>query len=73
MQFVPGQQIVWSYRPRHTPRRICLVAGEVVSGAGRRIRIRVRTTQDTTTLRWVEPAYLRLKAPHEPLYCYPLP
>ena len=69
--FVPGQQVVWSYRPQWRRSEIHLVAAEVVQTDKLRVRIRVRTASGKAMLRWVHPKHLRPKAPDEPEYPYP--
>ena len=76
MVFVPGQQVIWSYRPqqlRRPPQRPYAVAAEVVQVSMLRVRIRVRTASGMTMPRWVHPKNLRARAPDEPAYPYPEP
>ncbi len=73
---VPGQQVVWSYRPqqlRRPPRRSYAVAAEVVQVSIRRVRIRVRTASGTGLCRWVHPKNLHARVLEELTYPYPEP
>jgi hypothetical protein len=70
MTFVPGQPVVWSYRPQTKPHHPISVDAEVVQVSQLRIRIRIHTITGTTVFRWVKPTNLRSKQPDEPAYPY---
>jgi hypothetical protein len=71
--FVPGQEVVWSFRPQRPRRRAYPVAAEVVYVSRLRVRIRVRTASGKPLLRWVHPKNLHVRAPDEPAAFYPEP
>jgi hypothetical protein len=76
MVLVPGQQVVWIYRPQQSqppPRKPYAVAAEVVQVSTLRVRIRVRTASGTWVCRWVHPKNLHARALEEPAYLYPEP
>jgi hypothetical protein len=73
MPFVPGQQVIWTYRPQWRRSAVYRVAAEVVQADRLRVRIRVRTASGTTLLRWVRPENLRPRARDEPAEPYPAP
>jgi hypothetical protein len=71
MPLVPGQQVVWTYRPQRPIRKPYPVAAEVVYVTRLRVRIRVRTASGRSLLRWVHSKNLRARAPDDPSYPYP--
>jgi hypothetical protein len=73
MSLVPGQEVVWTYRPQRRRREVYLVAAEVVQVSSLRVRIRVRTASGEPMLRWVHAKNLRARVPDEPAYPYPEP
>ena len=73
ISLVPGQAVVWTYRPQRRRREAHLVAAEVVQVSSLRVRVRVRTASGEPLLRWVHPKNLRARAPDEPAYPYPEP
>jgi hypothetical protein len=68
---VPGQQVVWMYRPQQQRRTIYRVAAEVVYVGALRIRIRVRSTIGTPLLRWVHQKNLYRPVAGEQATSYP--
>jgi hypothetical protein len=73
MSFMPGQQVIWTYRPQWRRGAAYRVAAEVVQPGRLRVRIRVRTASGTALLRWVRPEILRPPAPDELAEPYPVP
>ena len=73
MRFIPGQQVVWRYRPGCPPRQLILIDAEVVQDGTRRARIRIHTPSNSVLLRWVHPKNLLPKHPGEPAHPYTLP
>ena len=77
MEFMPGQQVIWTYR--HSARfrgrvgRVVLISAEVVQPGVRRCRIRLMQVDGIREQRWVKPANLRPHSPDEPIYAYPEP
>ena len=68
---VPGELVVWMYRPQQQRRKVYQVAAEVVYVGALRIRIRVRSTSGTPLLRWVHPKNLYRPAADEQATPYP--
>jgi len=67
--FTPGQQVIWLYRiSRHHHYHIAV---EIVQMGLLRVRIRSRTTEGQTILRWVKPSNLRQWEAGEPSDPYP--
>jgi hypothetical protein len=69
--FVPGQRVIWNYRPQRPRHRPYAVAAEVVQTGNLRVRIRVYIANGASMLRWVHPKNLRTRAPDEPAAPYP--
>jgi hypothetical protein len=68
---VPGQLVIWMYRPQQQRRKVYRVAAEVVHVSTLRIRIRVRSTSGISLLRWVHPKNLHRPAADEQATPYP--
>ena len=68
---LPGQQVVWMYRPQQQRRRVYRVAAEVVYVSSLRIRIRVHSSSGIPLLRWVHPKNLHRPIAGEQVNPYP--
>ena len=68
---IPGQKVVWIYRPQRQRRKEYRVAAEVAQVSSLRVRIRAHTASGQKLLRWVLPKNLHGGAPGEAADLYP--